>query len=74
MTIIKKKNLQAINAGEDVEQTEPTHTVGGTVNWYRHQQYGDFFKKWNLSYDTAIPLLGIIPWGKNFKYTILKDT
>ena len=30
MTIIK--NIQAINAGEDVEQREPTYTVGGTVN------------------------------------------
>ena len=34
MVIIK--NLQIINAGEDVEKMEPSHTVGGNVNWHRH--------------------------------------
>ena len=28
----KKKNLQTINAGEDVEKREPSCTVGGNVN------------------------------------------
>ena len=28
----KKKNLQAINAGEGVEKREPSYTVGGNVN------------------------------------------
>ena len=28
------KNLQAVNAGEDVEKREPSCTVGGNVNWY----------------------------------------
>ena len=35
MAIIKKsrkKNLQIINAGEDVEKREPSCTVGGNVN------------------------------------------
>ena len=41
-----QKNLQTINAGEDVERREPSCTVGGNVNWYNHhgEQYGDFFK------------------------------
>ena len=32
MAIIKKKNVQVINAGEDVEKREPSYTVGGNVN------------------------------------------
>ena len=32
MAIIKKKNLQTINAGEDVEKRESSCTVGGNVN------------------------------------------
>ena len=31
MTIIKR-NLQIINAGEDVEKREPSGTAGGNVN------------------------------------------
>jgi len=27
-----KKNLQTINAGEDVKEKEPSYTVGGNVN------------------------------------------
>ena len=34
--IIQKKNLQTINAGEDVEKKEPSCTVGNNVNWYSH--------------------------------------
>ena len=30
--IKKKKRLQAINAGEDVEKREPSSTVGGNAN------------------------------------------
>ena len=30
----KKKNLQTINAGEDVEKREPSCTVGKNINWY----------------------------------------
>ena len=30
-----KKNLQKINAGEDVEKKEPLCTVGGNVYWYK---------------------------------------
>ena len=29
---IIKKNLQTKNAGEDVEEGEPSYTVGGNVN------------------------------------------
>ena len=68
------KNLQIINAGEDVEKREPSYTVGENVNWYSHygEQYGDSLKKLgiNLPYDPAIPLLGVYPE----KATILKDT
>ena len=41
-----QKNLQTINAGEGVEKREPSYTVGGSVNWYRHygEQYGDSLK------------------------------
>ena len=33
---------QITNAGEGVEKTEPSYTVGGNVNWYNHYgiQYG----------------------------------
>ena len=30
------KNLQKINAGEDVEKRDPSCTVDGNVNWYSH--------------------------------------
>ena len=45
MAIIKK-NPQTINAGEGVERKEPSYTVGGNVNWYRHygEQYGTSLK------------------------------
>ena len=38
------KNLQTINAREDVEKREPCCSVGGNVNGYSHygKQYGDF--------------------------------
>ena len=40
------KNLQTINAGEGVEKTAPSYTVGGNVNWYSHygEQYGGSLK------------------------------
>ena len=40
------KNLQTVNAGEDVEKREPSYTVGGNVNWYNHygEQYGSSLK------------------------------
>ena len=39
------KNLQTINAGEDMEKRETSCTVGGNVSWYSHcrEQYGDSF-------------------------------
>jgi len=45
MAIIKR-NPQTINAGEGVERKEPSYTVGGNVNWYRHygEQYGTSLK------------------------------
>ena len=39
MTIIKKKNLQTIDAGEGVEKRESSYTIGGNVNWYSY--YGE---------------------------------
>ena len=48
-----------------METREPSHTVGGNVNWYNHygEQYGGSLKKLKieLPYDPAIPLLGIYP-------------
>ena len=40
------KNIQRINAGEDVEKRETSCTVSGNVNGYSHygKQYGDSFK------------------------------
>ena len=41
--------LKAINAGEGVEKREPSYTVGGNSNGYRHygvEKCGDFFKNW----------------------------
>ena len=36
------KSLQIINAGEDVEKTESSHTVGGNVNW--GNQFGKLYE------------------------------
>ena len=30
------KCLQTINAGEGMEKSQPSHTVGGNANWYSH--------------------------------------
>ena len=40
------KNLQTINAGEDVEKRKPSCSVGENVNSYSHygEQYGDSLK------------------------------
>ena len=40
------KNLQTINAGEDVEKREHSYTVDGNLNWYSHygEQYEGSFK------------------------------
>ena len=37
-----QKNLQIINAGDDMEQREASYTIGGNVNWYSYygEQYG----------------------------------
>ena len=40
------KNLQTVNAKEDMEKREPSCTVGGNINWYSHygERYEDSFK------------------------------
>ena len=40
------KSLQTINAGEGMEKSQPSHTVGGNANWYSHygEQCGDSLK------------------------------
>ena len=56
-----------------MEKREPSHTVGGNVNWCSHygNHYGGSSKlKIELPYDPAIPLLGIYP----DKTIIRKDT
>ena len=44
MSIIK--NLQLTDATESMEKREPSHAVGGNVNWYNHcgKQYGGSLK------------------------------
>jgi len=47
-----------------VEKREPSCTVGGNVNWYRHygEKHGGSLRlKTELLYDSAIPLLGLYP-------------
>ena len=45
--ILSPKSIQTINAGEGLEKREPSHTVGGNVNWYSHyrKQYAVSFIK-----------------------------
>ena len=60
-----QKNLQTINAGEDMEKREPSCTVGENVNLHSHygEQYvyslknKDYDPGTPLPYDPAIPLL-----------------
>ena len=42
------KSLQAIKAGEGVEEREPSYTVVGNANYYSHygEQCGDSLKNW----------------------------
>ena len=67
-------SLQITNAGEGVEKREPSYTVAGNINWYNHcgKQYGGYLRKLSieLTYDPAIPLLGIYP----DKIFLKKDT
>ena len=44
MPIIKKSTT--VNAGEGVEEREPSYTVDGNANWYSHyaEQYGGSLK------------------------------
>ena len=46
MAVIQN-SIQEINAGEGVEKTEPSYTVGGNANYYSHygEQRGYPFKK-----------------------------
>ena len=39
------KNIQTVNAGEDMEKREPSCTIGGNVNWYNH---------WGKHYDDSL--------------------
>ena len=45
LAMIKKKNLQTINAGEDVEKR--VYTVSESINWCIHygEQYGGSLRK-----------------------------
>ena len=58
-----QKVYKQINAGESVKRKEPSHTVGGNVNWYSYygEQYGGSLKlKLELPYDPANPTPGHI--------------
>ena len=57
------ESLQITNAGESMEEREPSYTVGGNVNQQPPWKTGwRFLKnlKTELSYDPAIPFLGIL--------------
>ena len=68
------KNLQTINAGEGVEEREPSCTVGGNVNWYSRygEQYGGSLKsKTKITIWPSNPTTGHIPWeNRNSKRTM----
>ena len=54
------KSLQTVNAGEGVEKSKPSYTVGGNVNQCSHygKQYGGSLKKKinvELPYDPENP-------------------
>ena len=60
------KSLQTINAGDGVEEREPSYTVGGNANSYSHygEQCGDSLENWEQNChttDPGIPLLSIHP-------------
>ena len=42
------QHKSSINAGEGVEQREPSYPVGGNTNWYTHyeEQCSDSLKNW----------------------------
>ena len=42
------KGWQITNARAGVDKREPSHTVGGNVNWYNHygKQYGGSSENW----------------------------
>ena len=73
-----QKNLQTSDAEEGVEKREPSYTVGGNVNWYRHsgEQYGGSLKKLNkeVSTDPAIPRLDIDTEKTIIEHTNLRRT
>ena len=48
--------------GEGVGKREPSCTVGGNVNWYRHygEWYGDSFASPGSMHDTGC--LGLVHW------------
>ena len=56
------EGLQTIFAREGAEKRQPSYTVAGNVNWYKHyrEQYGDS-KKLNIEVpnDPATPFLGL---------------
>lgn len=56
------------NMGKDVDKNTQLYTIGRDVNWYRHyiKQYGSSSKILiELSYNPAVPLLGVYLKGKN---------
>lgn len=64
MAVVKKKNRKKASIGEDVEKFKHLCTAGGNVKWGRYygKQYDISSKEKSnieLSYDPAIPLLGI---------------
>ena len=66
------KNLQTINAGEDVEKRESSCTVGDNISWYSHygDQYQDSLKKKRNK--AAIWPCNLTPWHNYPEKTVIK--
>jgi hypothetical protein len=64
---------QITNAGEDVEEKEPSYILSGNVNWSNHygNQYGVSSQK-TLPHDPSLLLLGI--YSKEYKSIYKRDT
>lgn len=57
-------NSKISNIPKDMEQQELFHTAGGSIKWYKHfREKSDISNETNIyvTYDPAVPLLGIYP-------------
>ena len=73
--IVYYQYIRTNNAGENLEKTEPSYTVSGSLNWCNHdgEQYGGSSKILELTYDPGISFLSIYP-GKRCRCAQLCPT